>query len=374
MGRRSRLACLLLYPHPHTLTHIFSFFWMHSEIRSLKLTDRHGNCARVVATAQRETVITGRCEVAGCVQSIDAVDASTRRANRKKSDMWPVALSRRSQGSQRDRRRLLKFSGSISKQHPGCTHLPSQRHSELGCQHAPRVAFLPPSNLRHSLREAASKYGRVDLISLWYEAASDAHDSRHQGISEYTEKHHNLGWNEQILGTYCPTRCSLTWWGTTNISNTGVWSMNPTWNVLKTETTSTKVTWQVSETWTFFVALQSPLEMATASFDLNSPMSRFHVIISLPHEHSQHKYNAKVKRTSCINMSFASMHAYMMIFSTNALNHLPADQFNKTIIYIHVLFWFKCSEPQIVLQWKLRKKKNGTALRLNCLWWGGKRV
>lgn len=65
------------------------------------------------------------------------------------------------------------------------------------------------------------------------------------------------------------------------------------------------------------------------------------------------------------------MHAYMMIFSTNALNHLPADQFNKTIIYIHVLFWFKCSEPQIVLQWKLGKKKNGTALRLNCLWWGG---
>lgn len=36
---------------------------------------------------KRQTLINGRCVVGGRVQSIDATDASTRRANRKESDM-----------------------------------------------------------------------------------------------------------------------------------------------------------------------------------------------------------------------------------------------------------------------------------------------
>lgn len=76
------------------------------------------------------TVDTGRCEVAGCVQSIDAAGSKqlcnygSKQGRRVK--VRSVALSVAQPGiTAGPRRSIVRFNGSISKQHPGCTpHTP----------------------------------------------------------------------------------------------------------------------------------------------------------------------------------------------------------------------------------------------------------
>lgn len=72
------------------------------------------------------TVDTGRCEVAGCAQSTDAVESKQRCNSGNKQgrrvNVWPVTLSvaqlALTAGPERS---ILRCNGSISKQHPGCT-------------------------------------------------------------------------------------------------------------------------------------------------------------------------------------------------------------------------------------------------------------
>lgn len=188
------------------------------------------------------TVDTGRCEVAGCAQSIDAVESKQLRNYGSKQgrrvNVWPVTLSVAQLGfTAGPERSILRFNGSISKQHPGCTSctlLPPVSMTLRTCASTYFTGCFSASlRTDTQIQGSCFKIGWVNSISRWYEGASD---SRHKSISEYTWKSTlTLVWTNSM-------------WETTNISKAGVWSMNPTWHVLMTETTHTKVSWQVCET------------------------------------------------------------------------------------------------------------------------------